>query len=82
MRAASDYTLIYRNPEGCDPSSCTTFIGIDRNQGNSDYLDVYMQGSTQGWIAVGFSETRSMVLFSKLAREEEMEFFLICAVFS
>ena len=56
-----DYDLIFSDPEGCEVSACNTFIGIDTNQGNSDYLDIYMEGSTQGWIAVGFSETASMV---------------------
>ena len=56
-----DYDLIFRDPEGCEVSACTTFIGIDTNQGNSDYLDIYMEGSTQGWIAVGFSESANMV---------------------
>ena len=53
--------MIYRSPEGCVPSNCTTFIGIDRNQGNPDYLDIHMEGSTEGWIAVGFTENPSMV---------------------
>ena len=43
------------------PSACTTFIGIDTNAGNSDYLDIYMEGTTQGWVAVGFTRTANMV---------------------
>ena len=52
---------MFRDPEGCDPSACNTFIGIDTNEGNSDYLDIYMEGASEGWIAVGFTETPNMV---------------------
>ena len=60
-RSATDYSLIFREPEECDPSACNTFIGIDTNQGNSDYMDIYMEGATEGWIAVGFTKTPNMV---------------------
>ena len=31
------------------------------NTDNSNYLDVYMEGTAEGWMAVGFSENRMMV---------------------
>ena len=31
------------------------------NTANSDYLDVYMEGTAAGWMAVGFSENQIMV---------------------
>ena len=57
----TDYNLVFREPAGCDPSACDIFVSIDTNQGNSDYLDIYMQGASQAWIAVGFTETPNMV---------------------
>ena len=56
-----DYTLIFSDPEGCEVGACNTYIGIDTNLGNSDYLDIYMEGDTQGWIAVGFTKSPNMV---------------------
>ena len=61
-----DYALIIRDPAGCVPSECTIFVGIDRNEGNSSYLDFYMEGEAMGWVAVGFSESSSMVSFKTL----------------
>ena len=58
------YRLIFRSPDGCAPSQCDIFIGIDTNTGNSGYLDIYMEASTTGWVAVGFSDTRTMVRIS------------------
>jgi hypothetical protein len=42
-------------------TSCTSFVGIDTNTGNPGILDIYMEGEAQGWVAVGFTATRSMV---------------------
>jgi len=50
-----------RSPEGCDPAQCDIFVGIDTNAGNPQYLDITLQGNSQGWIAVGFSATQNMV---------------------
>lgn len=38
------------------------------NEDNSDFLDIYMEGATAGWIAVGFSDTASMVCVLYIAR--------------
>ena len=45
-------------------SNCNTFVGISVNSGDSDYLDIYMEGAAMGWVAVGFTETPSMVWLS------------------
>jgi hypothetical protein len=37
------------------------FVGIDTNNGSSEYLDITMQGVAGGWLAVGFSFTQNMV---------------------
>ena len=55
------YRLTYRIPDNCDPASCDYFLGINVNAGNSSYLDIYLSGDTDGWIAIGFSSTSSMV---------------------
>ena len=61
VRNPLDYRLRFREPAGCEPSQCEIFIGIDTNTGNNSFLDIYMEGEARGWIAVGFSDTRSMV---------------------
>lgn len=61
VRAPADYRLVFSSPAGCSPSDCDFFIGIDTNTANPDFLDIYMEGSTQGWVAVGFSDSPNMV---------------------
>ena len=64
-RAAEDYRLIFRAPSNCIPadsqSACDIFVGIGTNTGNSSYLDIYLEGQADGWVAVGFSKTSNMV---------------------
>ena len=61
VRDPEDYRLTFRTPEGCNVTNCTSFVGIDTNTGNPGILDIYMEGEAQGWVAVGFTDTRSMV---------------------
>lgn len=56
-----DYPLFFTDPQGCSPSECLTFVGIERNEGNPDYLNFYLEGATTTWVAVGFSDTPNMV---------------------
>lgn len=64
IRDPEQYRLTFRTPDGCIVSNCTTFIGIDTNTGDSGVLDIYMEGEALGWVAVGFTETRNMVINS------------------
>jgi hypothetical protein len=59
-RSPDDYRLRYREPSGCEPDSCNYFVGIDTNEGDSSFLDIYLVGKAKGWVAVGFSETSDM----------------------
>ena len=61
VRAPQDYRLVFSNPANCDPSTCDIFVGIDTNLGNGGFLDIYMEGNAQGWVAVGFSDSQNMV---------------------
>ncbi len=36
-------------------------VGIERNAGNQDYLNFYIEGDAAGWVGVGFSSTPNMV---------------------
>ena len=64
-RAAEDYRLTFRVPSNCIPAQsqreCAVFVGIGTNTGNSSYLDIYLEGQADGWVAVGFSKTSDMV---------------------
>ena len=59
-RGPLEYRLRFQDPPGCAPSECNIFVGIDTNS-NTDFLDVYIEGGAQGWVAVGFSDSRDMV---------------------
>ena len=60
-RDPEDYRLTFRSPPNCLLDECNVFVGIDTNKGNSEYLDITMQGVAGGWLAVGFSFTANMV---------------------
>ena len=36
-------------------------MGLNVNKGNSSHLDIYLTGMTDGWIAIGFSNSGMMV---------------------
>lgn len=63
VRAPGDYRLTFRNPSECELSmgNCQVFVGVDTNAGDSNYLDIYLEGEADGWVAVGFSATPTMV---------------------
>lgn len=68
VRAPGDYRLTFRNPPDCEPTSvpeCDVFVGVDTNAGDSNYLDIYLEGEADGWVAVGFSTTPTMVRLSR-----------------
>ena len=37
------------------------FFGARVNSTNSDYLDMRLEGDAEGWVAIGFTNTSSMV---------------------
>ena len=60
-RDPAEYRITMRLPQDCQPTECDLFIGIDTNAGDNEWLDVYMEGNAERWIAVGFSRTNDMV---------------------
>lgn len=56
-----EYRLTFRNPPDCVVSECDVFVAIDTNAGDPGFLDIYLEGAAEGWVAVGFTDTRSMV---------------------
>jgi hypothetical protein len=61
VRAPADFRLILRDPPACDPDTCNIYVGIDTNTQDPSFLDFYIQGEAQAWVAVGFSESPNMV---------------------
>ena len=61
VTAADEYPLVFKTPSSCDRSDCTVFVGIERNAGNQDYLNFYIEGEAGAWVGVGFSSTPNMV---------------------
>ncbi len=48
-------------PEGCSGSACNYYVGLNVNEDDPEYLDVYLDGVADGWVAVGFSINTQMV---------------------
>ena len=63
MQQTSKYRISVGIPTGCetDISMCTYFLGINTNSEDQSYIDFTLEGSATGWVAVGFSDTPSMV---------------------
>ena len=62
--APEDYGFTWRDPVGCTAGvNCEYFVGIQYNQDNASYLDFHLEGLPNwgGWVAIGFSASRSMV---------------------
>jgi len=66
VRSPEDYRLVVISPQDCRREECDLYIGIDTNTGDNEFLDIYMEGSAEGWIAVGFSETADMVRMTNI----------------
>ena len=49
------YSFTYGTPGG------SYFFGARVNPDNANYLDMRLEGDTTGWVAIGFTETHSMV---------------------
>ena len=56
-----DYNLEFGLPEGCAKDHCTYYFAMGPNAEDGQFLDVYLQGTADGWVAVGFSHTVVMV---------------------
>ncbi len=61
QRSPDAYGLQVVSPSGCTRVDCDLFIGIAINTGDNGFLDIYMEGTAAGWVAVGFSDTADMV---------------------
>ncbi|XP_011403771.2 PREDICTED: putative ferric-chelate reductase 1 [Amphimedon queenslandica] len=57
---SSDFPIVFKSPTNCDRTSCTFYWAMGPNSGSSQYLDVYMEGTVDGWMAVGFSLDQAM----------------------
>lgn len=54
--------LVFRIPASCERASeCDVYVEITANSSDTRYLDIYLEGVADGWVAVGFSKTASMV---------------------
>ncbi|KAL5487380.1 hypothetical protein EMCRGX_G019974 [Ephydatia muelleri] len=54
------YRFTATNPPNCVQSSCDYFLGIRTNDNDPTYLDFMLEGSTTGWIGVGFAPAQAM----------------------
>ena len=58
---SSSFPIIFRTPPNCERELCTFYWAMGANTANPQYLDVYMEGTAAGWLAVGFSKDQNMV---------------------
>ena len=56
-----DYNLEVGMPHGCMKDDCTYYVAMGPNAEDGEFLDVYLQGTVEGWVAVGFSHDQMMV---------------------
>ena len=56
-----DYNLEFALPLGCMKENCSYYVAMGPNLEDGDFLDVYLRGTAEGWVAVGFSHTTMMV---------------------
>lgn len=64
VQETSSYRISVSIPKGCEKKSiskCDYFLGINMNSEDSSYVDFTLEGKAKGWVAVGFSDTPSMV---------------------
>lgn len=64
MQETSSYRISVSSPKDCEKKSiskCDYFFGINTNSGDSSYVDFTLEGEAKGWVAIGFSDTPSMV---------------------
>lgn len=59
--AESEFPLTFKYPAGCDKDECSWYFAMGPNTFNEDFLDIYMEASAGGWVAVGFSLNQEMV---------------------
>ena len=56
-----DYAIEFGIPPGCMKEDCAYYVAMGPNAEDSDFLDVYLRGTAEGWVAVGFSHDQRMV---------------------
>ena len=61
-----DYKLEFGLPLGCAKDNCDYYVAMGPNAEDSEFLDVYLQGTAEGWVAVGFSHNQQMVCVCRL----------------
>ena len=66
----SEFPLTFRQPAGCDRQSCDVYAAMGPNAANADFLDIYLEGTADGWVAVGFSKDTFMVCSECCSNED------------
>ena len=56
-----DYNIEVGLPPGCTKDNCMYYVAMGPNAEDGEFLDVYLQGTVEGWVAVGFSLDQMMV---------------------
>ena len=50
------------------------FFAARMNDENSEYVDIHLEGTTEGWVAVGFTTSKTMVSILYLIRLQSNNF--------
>ena len=53
------------------------FFAARRNNENSDFIDIHLEGKAEGWVAVGFTTSKTMVSIFYLIRLQYNNFFYL-----
>ena len=68
--ADSEFPLTFGQPAGCDRESCEVYAAMGPNAANPNFLDIYLEGTANGWVAVGFSKDTHMVCSDCCSNED------------
>ena len=61
IKALGYHSFSFGIPEDCTGSNCSYYVGLNVNEENPNYLDIYLEGDAASWIAIGFSLDQYMV---------------------
>ena len=58
--------MYFQSPNATYPVRVRTsggdyFFDARRNDENSDFIDIHLEGTADGWVAVGFTTSKTMV---------------------
>ena len=61
LQFSEAFSMTLKIPEGCQQEDCDYFLGLKQDEKDSNLLHFVLEGKSNGWLAIGFSHSPSMV---------------------